>query len=323
VPTVFCVKVFNFCVVLVNIHLWLVPRLGNPFPSIDKVFRVPQVGPKRPDSHTLAFIPNPRSLISSRSGQPMVQQLLSVLGLLLSVIICTRSLFPGSMIASAAFQVEDVIGPLEPSASLSDTIGPLEPSVSLSDTIGPLEPSVSPADMIGPLESQVPPFDIAFPDINGRSYEDLAGELGKKRLSTVDGPVVFPVKGVLYGFGSRPFLPLAVSSGRQKSPIHVLFLVATTAPTSFLRKDTLAALGFEEGRSSATVDIHGVRLPVEVSTRQFAHVDVLGQDFFRKLGGAFTINYRDLTCEVSRAPPSAEEVGSSDGIDIEKQNKQA
>lgn len=155
------------------------------------------------------------------------------------------------------------------------------------------------------MEPSIAPFDVLIKDINESSFIDIARDLGHKRLSPVDSPATYPIKGSFYGPSNRVFLPLAVSTA-HRSPIMVLFLVDTGAPMSFLREDTLAALGFTESTpSSATVLIQGLRVSVGLSTEHFANVDLLGQDFLTRLGGLLTINYRDFSCELSLLPPEA------------------
>ena len=154
-----------------------------------------------------------------------------------------------------------------------------------------------------PLEPSLAPFDVLIKDITESSFVDIARDLGHKRLSPADGFLAFPIKGSFYGPSNRIFLPLVVSSAKR-GPINVLFLVDTGAPMSFLREDTLEALGFTESiPSSATVLIQGLRISVGLSSESFANVDLLGQDFLTRMGGLLTVNYRDFSCELSFLPP--------------------
>ena len=89
---------------------------------------------------------------------------------------------------------------------------------------------------------------------------------------------------------------------KERDPIHVLFLVNTTAPITFLRKDTMEALGFTDFvPESANVCVHGQELAVGLSHGNFAQVDLLGHDFFARLGGVMVIDYREDSCEI-RSP---------------------
>ena len=160
-----------------------------------------------------------------------------------------------------------------------------------------------------PLDSFLPPvsmYDVFITDIKDSSFLDIARALNcTPRLTPtqVSEEKLFPVTGTFYGPCRRIFVPLIVRCGMGDA-INVLFLVDTCAPMTFLRADTLKALGFTESTPEcANVTVHGQRLAVGLSRGHFAQVDLLGQDFFVQLGGTTIIDYRELTCLI-KAPTS-------------------
>jgi hypothetical protein len=151
-----------------------------------------------------------------------------------------------------------------------------------------------------PPNSYIPAsrFDILIPDITETDYELLAGETGVRRLSISDTEGSFPVNGILYGRNFRVFIPLVVS--KQRSKLNILFFVDTGSPITFLRHETLAALGFTEAIPAETiVSINGVNLTVSVSHAHFNNVDLLGQDFFRAANAVLTIDYKALEVRIA------------------------
>jgi hypothetical protein len=159
-----------------------------------------------------------------------------------------------------------------------------------------------------PLDSFLPPvsvYDVLITDIKDSSFLDIARALNCTRLSPAPNPESFPVTGTFYGPSRRIFVPLIVRCGRRDA-INVLFLVDTGAPMTFLRSDTLEALGFKESPPEcANVTVHGQRLAVGLSHGHFAQVDLLGQDFFVQLGGTTMIDYGELTCLINAPTSSA------------------
>lgn len=79
----------------------------------------------------------------------------------------------------------------------------------------------------------------------------------------------------------RIFIPLIVT--KREISIIVLFLFDTTSPSTYLRTDTLMALGFTDTTPLSTiVDIHGMSMNVHRSQGNFENVDLLGQDFMSR-----------------------------------------
>lgn len=133
-------------------------------------------------------------------------------------------------------------------------------------------------------------YDVLISDITPGDLTKIGEELESTALSETEAEPAFPVMGIVFGNGQRIFVPLIVAK-RGKS-INVNFLYDTGSPNSYLRRETLAALGFGENTPSETnVVIHGTALTVYLSSNHFENVDLLGQDFFRAIRGLVTIDY--------------------------------
>ncbi len=134
-----------------------------------------------------------------------------------------------------------------------------------------------------------------------------AGIIQCEHLAHVDAleTASFPVRGVLYGSNRRVFVPLTVRHARGVA-LRVFFLLDTGAPSTFLRPETLTALGLTDASPAApNVSIHDITVSVGVSHGHFASVDLLGQDFLFHAGALVTIDYAALECEVARPLPGA------------------
>jgi hypothetical protein len=86
------------------------------------------------------------------------------------------------------------------------------------------------------------------------------------------------------------FVPLIVT--KRKISLKVNFLYDTASPNTYLRPETLSALGFTENTSNETnVLIHGTAVTVYTSSHHFENVDLLRQDFLTAIRGLVTIDY--------------------------------
>ena len=100
-------------------------------------------------------------------------------------------------------------------------------------------------------------------------------------------------------------VPLVVRHPRRE-PVRVLFLLATGAPTTFLRPETLQALGYTDNApADANVLIQGIPTTVGVSHGHFASVDLLGADFLSTMDADLRVAYATLECTLSRAGEAA------------------
>jgi hypothetical protein len=146
--------------------------------------------------------------------------------------------------------------------------------------------AMEPRQLTNPLE-----FDVVITDINEADFSRIGEEFEVSRLSAADTVGTFPVTGIVYGSSHRTFVPLVVK--KRNILVHLLFLVDTGSPNTYLREDSLTALGHTESIPSGTlVEINGVGLTVFPSRGHFANVDLLGQDFFTSFGAMLSINYK-------------------------------
>lgn len=135
-------------------------------------------------------------------------------------------------------------------------------------------------------------WDVVITDIHEPDLE-IYNEFGMVRGQPIQHERSFstPATGVFFGASNRLMLPLTVAN--SKVTINVVFLVDTGAPATYLRSQTLTALGYTESTpSSAPVRINGLANRVYVSHTHFHNVDVLGQDYLRALGGVLNVDYR-------------------------------
>lgn len=133
-------------------------------------------------------------------------------------------------------------------------------------------------------------FDVLINDINESDLQLIGDEFGVHRLQIVDSVGTFPVDGVIYGPSNRIFVPLTIQ--KRNICIVVIFLLDTLSPSTYLREDTLIALGFSESIPSATlVKINAIGLTIFPSRCNFINVDLLGQDFLVSVGALLTVNY--------------------------------
>jgi hypothetical protein len=161
-----------------------------------------------------------------------------------------------------------------------------------NNPLEPADPIVMPKD-----------YDVLITDIRDTDFIDIGRELGVDRLTSTTVPeAFFPVHGIMFGGSTRIFIPLIVS--KRSINVVVIFLVDTGAPNTYLRTDTLSALGFFENIPGSTnVTIHGTSLNVHHSQGHFENVDLLGQDFMRQAGIEAILRYSHMTVTFQKARP--------------------
>ena len=155
-----------------------------------------------------------------------------------------------------------------------------------------------------PLESlSISPkeYDVLLNDIDEEDLLRISEELGHGRLAPLSRATSsYPLRGILFGKNLRAFIPLPVS--KRDKLVNVVFLYDTGSPFTYLRVDTMEALGFVDlVPSSTNVSINGVELTVNLSCGHFTNVDLIGQDFFRCCSLEVTISYKRLSIQVSPA----------------------
>eukprot|EP01031_Cornospumella_fuschlensis_P034486 gene34486-41753_t len=122
-------------------------------------------------------------------------------------------------------------------------------------------------------------FNVMIGDITEDDLKAIFGHFGCEWLQgTTKSPLV-PLKGRVFGRNYRIFFPMVVQHKEKK--VHVPMLFVTGSPFTFLRRETLAALGIcNLIPLGAEVKIHGhAHQIVYESKGHFSNVDILGQDF--------------------------------------------
>eukprot|EP00744_Colponema_vietnamica_P021612 GILI01030910.1.p1 GENE.GILI01030910.1~~GILI01030910.1.p1 ORF type:complete len:234 (-),score=22.12 GILI01030910.1:71-742(-) len=150
--------------------------------------------------------------------------------------------------------------------------------------------------LMDPLDNMFESWEVPTTDIHEDDWPGIEDFVGCARLSDATDEGGFPVTGRFWGPHNRMLVPLTVSTRRKC--INVVFLYDTGAPYTFLRQDTLDALGFEHVSSSNPVRIQGRQVSVGVSHGHFENVDVLGQNALAILGASVITNYRTQSFEI-------------------------
>ena len=122
-------------------------------------------------------------------------------------------------------------------------------------------------------------YEVMITKIQDTDLQSIGDRLGVHRLSIANREdAVLPVYGIMRGISVRMFIPLVVS--HKEASLHVIFLMDTGSPNTYLRVDTFEKLGFRENIiSDANVDVQGTTLTVYPWHSHFENVDLLGQDF--------------------------------------------
>jgi hypothetical protein len=158
--------------------------------------------------------------------------------------------------------------------------------------------------LLGPLDAKQPTprkMDIMLQDVSAEDLRaGIAQELGVGYLQSAE-PVVLSkgsvrhVSGILYGTNDRVMVALPVQ--KTAKCIHVIFVVDTGSPFTFLCRDALTALGFEEFTPESTKvtlgGIPGIHVELSPPHLHFADVNVLGASFLRRTRAGLRIAYAD------------------------------
>ncbi len=153
-----------------------------------------------------------------------------------------------------------------------------------------------------PIALQPAAFDVVTTDISEADLARLGPEhFGCERLARASSDAGFPARGVIWGASHRIFVPLTVRHS-DGEPVRVLFLLDTASPHTFLRADTLRALGLVASPStSPNVFINGTKVSVSMSHSRFANVDLVGADFLVRVSATVQIDYAALEVIVESA----------------------
>ena len=144
-------------------------------------------------------------------------------------------------------------------------------------------------------------YEVLITDIQDDDLKSIGDRLGFRRLSHANiQDAVLPVRGIMRGISVRMFIPLIVSY--KNISIHVIFLMDTGSPNTYLRTDTFEKLGFNENiPSDANVEIQGTTLTVYPSHNHFENVDLLGQDFMSLRNVRMISDYKRKTIIIEDA----------------------
>ncbi len=133
-------------------------------------------------------------------------------------------------------------------------------------------------------------YDVLLMDIKPEDFFKISRRLGVEPLSIPTSVPSFPAHGIIYGSCHRLFISLVVK--KRSISLNVNFLYDTGSPYTYLRAETLKALGFTENvPEDADVLIHGCATTVYPSTKHFAEVDILGQEYVNDISAAINISF--------------------------------
>lgn len=144
-------------------------------------------------------------------------------------------------------------------------------------------------------------YEVLITDIQDNDLKSIGDRLGVHRLEETEKQyATFPVQGIMRGISVRMFVPLVV--GYKDTFIHVIFLIDTGSPNTYLRIDTFEKLGFRDNiPSDVNIDIQGTTLTVYPSHSHFENVDLLGQDFMTQMNIKMVADYKRKTIILDHA----------------------
>ena len=115
-------------------------------------------------------------------------------------------------------------------------------------------------------------YDVLITDIAENDLNSIGNELGYKRLESTERVTEYPIYGIMYGANFRVFVPFVVQ--KRKIKVNVNFLFDSGSPCTYLRNDTLMAIGFQEFIPNDTnVIINGKGMTVYRSKAHFENID--------------------------------------------------
>jgi hypothetical protein len=145
--------------------------------------------------------------------------------------------------------------------------------------------------------------DLYLTDMTAEELLSVAQVLGVGYLSsTATFPGSFPVDGEIYGLNNRLMMNLVCRRrGRDTPAIHVIFLIDTGSPVSYLSEKAMEALMGNPASHvlQLQVLVHSkqvIRCYVSPRDKHFADVNVLGMDFLVANGLTLKVNCRTCIC---------------------------
>ena len=144
-------------------------------------------------------------------------------------------------------------------------------------------------------------YEVLITDIQDNDLKSIGDRLGVHRLEeTEKSDATLPVQGIIRGISVRMFVPLVI--GYKDLYIHVIFLIDTGSPNTYLRIDTFEKLGFKDHiPSDVNMEIQGTTLTVYPSHSHFTNVDLLGQDFMTQTNIRMVADYKRKTILLDHA----------------------
>jgi hypothetical protein len=97
----------------------------------------------------------------------------------------------------------------------------------------------------------------------------------------------------VFGDERRVVFPLVVCRRDGSRPINTLFVVDTAAPFTYLREETIIALGFEpptDAYQLVPCRVGHVVFSARTSRSHFKNVDLLGMDWIAQARAVLTVN---------------------------------
>lgn len=157
-------------------------------------------------------------------------------------------------------------------------------------------------ELLGPMDTKVPSpgqCDIMLLDISAEDLRaDIAQELGVEYLLPAE-PILLnkgetrTVSGTIYGSNNRVMIALPVQ--KLNKCVHVIFLIDTGSPYTYLCNDALRALGHNEHVPKSTRatlgGIPGFHVELSPPTMHFADVNVLGASFLSRTEAKLVVDY--------------------------------
>jgi len=149
------------------------------------------------------------------------------------------------------------------------------------------------------------PEDYIFPEnyhndlsdiSNIRCYKDLENHLGVVNLSKITQKCVLPIDGIFYGPNSRIFIPLVLN--KNGICVHVIFLLDTTSPYTYISRLTFEALGMTVTKCT-NININGIITPVYCFPQDI-NVNILGQHYLEHAKLNLHINYTERSVKISK-----------------------
>ena len=149
-------------------------------------------------------------------------------------------------------------------------------------------------------------YDVLINDVMDENLKFIAEKVGTEYLSATTMLPFFPVRGVLWNAKTnRTFVNLVVQRNKDIK-VNVLFMIDTGCPDVYLRKDTLAALGYNDSiPSSLTLNIHGTDdIFCEISRAHFSNVNVLGMSYFVVSKNLLSVDAHEKTATIDIRKPA-------------------